>query len=436
MCSPSNGFCRSSIAPPASRLCKAICACILVYAFALSIKRYFPSLFVGFNGLTPDCENPYGLWSLSEFMVNFEGGFVRRGALGQLLLEVCRRFDVSLLQIVYPLCAAIYIGVTVALVAMFRRRGFCWWIPFMMFLCGYWRSFVRKDFMLVGLMMTSLWLLAGCYNHRRYLMVVLLTVLALFLHEAYLFWGVPLLALIMRAGDRRFSGGFLVISLAIFGVLSLFKGDAETARAIAASWHPLDPDYIPAIPTATVESIGWTLSYAIDHHIGLDFRGLCDLHFFMLPKWIIQVLILIGASYLALNALTFFRRSVTPWSDDERAATFACFLLEMACMLPMFILFSNDYERLWQYVFMALFATVMIIGPARLSSLMPRPLLRVSKRVAAVFDRVLPPNPWATGLVMVTITAFPYTWQLVDFMYQSPALSLLLNRWTLPFFGG
>lgn len=416
---------------PASRLCKAMVCCILIIAFVWSLRRMFIYQVVGFSGLGPDDDNPYLFWRVTEFMVNFEGGFVRRGALGQLLYEIVRRYDVTLLQIIYPLCAVIYVGVTLTLCAIFRRRGYCWWIPFIMFLCGYWQSFVRKDFMLVAILMISLWTLS-----RPGITVTLLTLLALFLHESYLFWGVPLVALMMWPLDRRMATGYALLALLVFGVLALNKGDTDTARAIAASWHPLDPAHIPATPTATVESIGWTFGYAVDHHVGIDFRGLCDLHFFKVPKWIIQLLVLIGASYVVLNCLTFFRRKSTPYLPGLRVAMFACFIVEICCMLPMFILFSNDYERDWQYVFMAVFCTVLIIGPLRIATLLPQRLMRFAGRATRLYDRVLPPNPWATGAMMTVLSAFPYNWDLVHFMYQSPALSLLLNRWTLPFFGG
>lgn len=436
---------------PASQLCKAIVAAILLIAFARSLRRLLMFQVVGFNGFGPFDDNPYYFWRVTEFMVNFEGGFVRRGALGQLLYEIVRRYDVTLLQIIYPLCAVIYVWVTLTLCALFRRRGFCWWIPFIMFLCGYWQSFIRKDFMLVAIMMTSLWVLSRAVTDGRadgaaysdsprplrcVVTVTVLTMLALFLHESYLFWGVPLTALMMRPINRRLARGYVLVSVVAFGVLAMFKGDAVTANAIAASWHPLDPAHIPATPTATIESIGWTLGYAVDHHVGIDFRGLCDLHFFKVPKWIIQLLVLIGASYVVLNCLTFFRRKSTPYVPGLRVAMFACFIVEICCMLPMFILFSNDYERDWQYVFMAVFCTVLIIGPRRMASLLPQRLMRFAGRATRLYDRVLPPNPWATGVVMTVLSAFPYNWDLVHFMYQSPALSLILNRWTLPFFGG
>ncbi|MCM1337238.1 MAG: hypothetical protein NC187_06590 [Candidatus Amulumruptor caecigallinarius] len=444
------------VKPPAPRACKIIVALVLMLAFALSVRRLLPLLFAGFISVD-EGYNPYVYdWGVTDFLINFEGGFVRRGVVGQLLYELCRSLSIPPLRIIYPLCLTAYIAVLLAFVLLFRRRGFCFWIPLIMFLCGYWKGFVHKDFILFGIMLFTLWVASRPLTPWGFAGLCALCVLTLLMHEAYIFWGVPVTTLVIAGRPNQLSRlhpGQLPIqhtrqqvkwaaviyptlAVATCALLSFAKGTPDTALSIAQSWHSLFPDLIPAEPTATVESVGWTLREAVRHHLQLNFCGNFDLHFFSLPKWMLQLLIFIGASYVALNMLLFFRLGSTNFTERHRVATFGCYLGLIICMLPMFIILSNDYERLWQYLFMALFGTVLTVGAGRLAQLLPDWWLTVTAGIVRGIDRVLPPNPWVTGALMTLLTALPWQDKLVALMYQSPLLSLLLNRFTLAFFGG
>lgn len=412
---------------PAGRPLRLTVAAILLLSFALSVFRSLHSLFP---------EHPWmGDWGITEYMINWEGGFVRRGLLGQGLYELCRLSGLSMLRFIYPFCTAVYIAVTAWTCLLFHRRGYSWWIPFIPYLCGFWGFFIRKDFLLIGIMLLSFYIIGKGLTARRVTLVTLLTVLALFLHEAYIFWGFPLLLLVI-CGNRRYGLEFGLISLAAFGLLSCFKGSPEVANQITASWHELLPDLVPERPEGTVESLGWSFRYAMERHMEANFIGCYDLRFIRVPKVLMHVIVLLCSFYLALNLLRYFRAKGSHFGPEQRLSVFICLITVWCFMLPMFIVLSTDYPRLWQSIFFALFGCFLLVpGPMIRAALTPY-LERGLSRCLSGFDRILRPNVWATALLTVTLAAYSWGWDLVSFMYSSPLLSLFVNRYTYPFLSG
>lgn len=406
---------------------KVTVAAILLLAFAMSVFRSWHGLFT---------MHPWmGDWGITEYMINWEGGFVRRGLLGQGLYELCRVTGLSMLQFIYPFCSVCYVLVTVSLCWLFHRRGYCWWLPFIPYLCGFWGFFVRKDFLLIGIMLVSFYIIGKGLTARRVTLVTLLTVLALFLHEAYIFWGFPLLLLVI-SGDRRRGVAYAVVSLAVFALLSCFKGSPEIAARITASWHELLPDLVPLSPDGTVESLGWSFRYAMERHMEANFCGSYDLQFVRVPKVLMHLIVLLCSFYLALNLLRYFRAKRTSFVPERRLSVFICLMTVWCFMLPMFIVLSTDYPRLWQSIFCAVFGCYLLVPGAMIRAAIPKCITHGLTRCMNGFDTVLRPNVWATAVITVTLAAYSWGWDLVAFMYSSPLLSLFVNRYTYPLLSG
>ena len=65
----------------------------------------------------------YGSWEISDWLINYEGGFVRRGILGQLLLELekLHLFDVRVA--IMAISAVFSILILYILLRIFRKEG-------------------------------------------------------------------------------------------------------------------------------------------------------------------------------------------------------------------------------------------------------------------------------------------------------------------------
>lgn len=61
-------------------------------------------------------------------------------------------------------------------------------------------------------------------------------------------------------------------------------------------------------------------------------------------------------------------------------------------MIPMFTVLSVDYSRLYQYLTITSFATVLVIPAARLDRALPGVLLRLTGRITLCIDRYFTPS--------------------------------------------
>ena len=91
---------------------------------------------------------PYDDFCWSEFLINFEGGFVRRGLIGELLYFFSMSTGLQPAWIFVPVCVIAYIFVTWFLYNKFKGYGIIWWLVFSPLLCGHTTDLIRKDYIM------------------------------------------------------------------------------------------------------------------------------------------------------------------------------------------------------------------------------------------------------------------------------------------------
>lgn len=125
-----------------------------------------------------------------EFLINFEGGFVRRGFCGQVLLSLVRFTGLPVISFIQTVCLLIYGAFMLWILRKGYTRGWCWWLFLSPLLCGHTVDIVRKDYLQLLLFIPVLYLCAKdtlALGGRCALLFLLL--LELLLHEAFVFWG-------------------------------------------------------------------------------------------------------------------------------------------------------------------------------------------------------------------------------------------------------
>ncbi|MDE7407757.1 MAG: hypothetical protein K2M76_04990, partial [Muribaculaceae bacterium] len=179
----------------------------------------------------------------TEFMINFEGGFVRRGLLGQLLYRLCAATGWSPEFIIVPLALAACGFVLWFFFRQFYKRHYCWWLLCSPLFCGHLIDIIRKDFMLYAILIGVCYLLASDKPGMiKRCTAMMLMCLGLFVHEAFLFWGLPLYVLLLfsdKDGRRIADVLMTVVVVAVFGLMCIYKGDKTIAIGIVESWNAI-----------------------------------------------------------------------------------------------------------------------------------------------------------------------------------------------------
>jgi voltage-gated potassium channel Kch len=199
-------------------------------------------------------------WAMSEWLIDYSGGFVRRGLPGAVLrlLSQLTSVPANLLAI------ASSVLVFVLLLGLVYRRGrgvlsTAVLLSAATFGAPAFAGFlVRKD--TLGLLVLLVTLELGAKTARQAFTVNLLAAAMLLSHEAFAFYGLPVLML--TCGVRA-----MLPSLAVAVIAFVCHGDEATAQAINTGWRPLF-EYLAApgcceVPAAAIDALSWSSTRAL-----------------------------------------------------------------------------------------------------------------------------------------------------------------------------
>ena len=330
---------------------------------------FFTAFCVNISGDFLNLSEPqikYQSWEISEWLINYEGGFVRRGLLGQILLalEQVRMYDVRIaVRLLYTLSS---LGILCILYRVFKGEG---WSPLLLLtgLCvGYtlFNPWGRKDFLMLALT----FVIFHCYRsaiaspHRRTISWVLfyaLAALQLLIHEASFFFTIPILMLYSYSASRTSKHSrlqsamhcfvrFLPV-LAVMAMVCLFKGSKSTADAIWASWGGVftvfpDPDGTSVVG-ASVQALGWDTVTTFDKHFYHAYFGVGapSVHSVFLTLFV-----MVSAYYLLTRIDSVFMGKSRPKPLNHTLLSNVA-LIQFVSLIPMFTVLSCDWGRTLPY---------------------------------------------------------------------------------------
>jgi hypothetical protein len=228
-----------------------------VYAFFF-VSLIFTALQTGLSG-----------WPLSDYMINYSAGFIRRGFVGE-LLSICENptdcantFHLSILII---LGALVFFITILAKPTLWRTSA----ILCLLFASGglldilrtennvnYWG---RKEIIFYAVIIT-LTVLANFVKARPFFIFAsLLSVLTIFTHELFFVFYVPIIAAsiylksMSSAPSRNLPVIYLGLCTVAFGLTVTNSGNEQVAQAILNDVRVASPD----TPSGAIMALGWT----------------------------------------------------------------------------------------------------------------------------------------------------------------------------------
>jgi hypothetical protein len=298
----------------------------------------------------------WSAWSLSEWLINYQGGFVRRGLAGQIIRLLAgdggRAIAIvngAVFSIFTSLC-----GLLLCLIALSRRVTPLMAVMLLLVPGGIYGMvmgngfYFRKEmvFHVYLAAVATLFLLAvrsegsGLSRTLRVLTIALIVIgsAALpFVHEAFLFMtaapsGVIVYWLARRSSKqagRNAAAAYLAVVVVQFVLLATFKGNEATASAIWASIHPDDQKLIRSdgVMDGGILAIGWSVRTAAMLPLKLLASGYA---------WNWAFIIVASAGYLVATALA----DRGPVNEAYRRAAWVATLygICLAGSLPLYII--------------------------------------------------------------------------------------------------
>lgn len=302
----------------------------------------------------------YRSFEISDWLINYEGGFVRRGVMGEIL---------HILYTCFPFSVKTAIGIIdcftfVAIFALLIKN--CNYLktsifPFLTVYCGAITTvgWYRRDFLILLLIYC-----AFCF-YMRYLksgkfhdftMSQIIMTITILTHESSFFFLIPILFVInwFHSSDKLISRQKLISSLKSFlipllamATVSVMKGDSEKAAAIWNSWTPLFSRYPENALPKMGEGVSWLLNDmkdAVEFHTKMNFQT--NLGILYIIKCIVMLCItLLLTYYITLRCPQIDFRNKTLKVHEHNIDIANILLLQFVFMTPMFTVLSCDYGR-------------------------------------------------------------------------------------------
>lgn len=288
----------------------------------------------------------------ADYLYNYGGGFIRRGLSGEILFLVNDYLHIPPVIFCNTISVLCFGILAYFIIRHFRREGLGWYVLLGSFalesISVYGIDFMRRDYMELALMLAILtlhrkmrftpWLIAGNA----------IAIFALLLHEATFFFMIPALVLItnLRTGNILKATAAWLPAIAVFLICCLFKGTPEQQQPIidAINYH------FPGL--LNEENIPWALQF-----IGMDSSKVFKLHIeynitamphrLPIPAFAFTLFLICYVFYMAIAMpLAFARKTIAP---NTRNALARILIIQLICLLPMFLLLSCDISRICVY---------------------------------------------------------------------------------------
>ena len=382
----------------------------------------------------------YESFSVSEFLINYQGGFVRRGLIGEILLFFAKNFNIDVVWTIKIICLLAFVLVCFFFVRQFIRKGYSLYIlPLCFFLGAHLLvhpMWVRKDYLFFCCFIPILW----AYNKSDlsiYIKILFINILSIFIilnHEVFVFFAFPILYLMLfnqfktKGTIQSLALSFICLLPSIFAfVLTvLYHGDAQTVQIIWDSWTAILNTEMSRTGDA-VEAIGWSSIDAFIFHFKLNFLY-TDQNIFSSLVWMITFPVVY---YIASNALWVFRKNDIVFSNQHKTVLSSLLIFQLLCLLPILIGLSCDYIRVIFYWIASTFAVFLLTPMHKIKELFPAFFVNCVERINQGLSKILYPTKTALVFLMM-FTGISGYYCVMEWIYKSTMIYNVLCVLSMP----
>ena len=361
----------------------------------------------------------YQSWEISEWLINYEGGFVRRGLTGQLLWSLQQWFPYDIRVALMGICIIASAVFLCLILRVFKKEGWSLLIIPTGFCLGFtlFNLWGRRDY--ISLMLTfSLFLLfRHVLRHPRqwvaWVAFYILSALQLLMHEASFFYTFPIL---MLYGFHHHRGQrlsivkslctsalqFLPVVL-VMGAACIFKGNENVAQAIWDSWVPVVGRYQADVSKMGwgVFALTWSPEMIFPSHFSTSLMGDASPAVWRIPLVLLNLL----AGYYLVTRLNAVDMGLYRPKTMNHVMMSNVALIQFVAMLPMFTVLSCDWGRTIPYwvISSLMFYYVFKQEPATFAS----PLTSMSSRIQEKISKSKVLSSPYTYILLVLLAPVP-----------------------------
>jgi hypothetical protein len=358
-----------------------------------------------------------GSWNISEFLINYQEGFVRRGLTGEILFLLVKYCHIDVILTVKALCLALYVWTFMFFVCQFRKKGFSLYIIPLCFFMGsmvlnydYW---LRKDCLMFAffIYIVKTFVQDGLSRTNKILIINILLIVVLLIHEVFIFYALPIVVLLLGSSKKLnfrnfFTAGLcFAIPVLVFFIVVTMHGNEATAQGIWDSWSDLlHIERSKVNEYNGLGGIGWS-SYK-------TFLGVFSMSFLYnyhgIPSGIEWIITFPLIYYLSINLPAVFGNRTESFSKRHQTAFSAVLIFQFVCLLPVMLFLMCDYGRVSFLWIGSSFTLLLLVPLDRLESAFPHFLFRFTEWLNRRMNSFLKPA-WTTLFILILLTGMNFT---------------------------
>ena len=352
----------------------------------------------------------YETYEISDWMINYEGGFVRRGLIGQCLLWANHIHSFDIRYAIVLIEAFFYVLFLYLIFKIFNK--YKWSLLGAMFpiVCSTTSLTVyRRDFMMLCLCYLSYKLFFRYLKDNginSLIISIMIMSVSITIYEPIFFVMVPVLVLQYWNKKKNIINSLFIFLIPILCmVLScIFRGTDNQVNDIWQSWLPYLSQYVDI----QNENIGFAIQF-----LGLTNQEVFSLHYECtfrdnMPLWTIITLIIVFslAYFLCTYVPSVYREGKRLCENIDKYEISKILLFQLFIQLPIFTLLSCDYGRT---IPMSLYTSFFIFHMSKMNGYK----VSVTNIIGNTSDKIINSlnsytvfnNPW---VYIFTILLFPF----------------------------
>jgi hypothetical protein len=355
----------------------------------------------------------YDSWPISEFLINYQGGFVRRGLTGEIMFLLAKTFNIDIEWTIKIFCLTCFTTVCTFFIRTFLKKGYSMYIlPLCFFLGmgavnGFW---IRKDYLMLCILISILSVHKSKLQSALKILIINVLVIGMqLMHESFAFFSLPILFLLFFNEHR--SKGIIqatVLSLILllpsgfaFLLSLLYHGDFKTAQAIWDSWIPifnLNAFQLTESSHGALSAITWSSDSAVKMHFQTNFLIKDGSIFAAVWMGLIPIVF-----YIASNAIFIFRKNENTFTNRDRTILSSILIFQFTCLLPFFTILSCDLLRIFFYWISSSFIIFLLIPKEKIEQIFPTWLLKYAASINDRLSNIIRPTKATLALLMLFV---------------------------------
>ena len=320
-------------------------------------------------------EQYYTFWHFSEWLINYEGGFVRRGLCGEILLFLYNTLGINISVVLYIISYTSTITLIMLTFIIFKRKGLSFiLLPTVIALGGFAMNIVpayRRDTVILLFIFAIFYLYRQYHNSNKftyYILFCICSIAVILMHEASFFLFVPAIFIhrLINGKGRTFlinsanSTALIFPIIITMGSVCLFSGDRETANAIWESYTPFFNEIFGKIPEMGlgVEALTWDSLETFKFHFATNYT---EPLVGAVPRWVAWIAIFLLTFYLCANV-----NMLKIFSYEKEGVNFTrlteILIFQFISLSLMFTILSCDLRRVVIYWTLSSFFIYTMLG--------------------------------------------------------------------------